>query len=294
MPRYRVLPSFLPPPKHCVLQSLKSLLFSSCCRLGSHQIDSAAPVPPSPVGTWVLLPPCKPWRAPSSSSSSPATHGPVCWCCCLATTLWWTAWREAMIKQPELASESSGRYCNVTSSDSWDSNTFGVWFLKKPKTNKHTRKVLHTPVCVGVRVLMPSPDAEGWGKACVRLLMKGEHNPNNCHDEQASPRANAACIDAVKHLSYSGRPRQQFNGMLQVLAGGGCLASTPALTASRNTLCIERNELKLRRERGGPAGSPCHFSSCLPDGQDQYRHKDAGWTQRWWGMHVAVPPQCLV
>ena len=129
VPWARVLWSSLPPPKHWNLQSLKSLLLASCCRLGSHQIGSAAPVPPSPVGTWVLLPPCKPWCAPSSSL--PATYGPVCWCCCLATTVWWTAWREAMIKQPELASESRDRCCNVTSSDSWDSNTFRVLIPKK-------------------------------------------------------------------------------------------------------------------------------------------------------------------
>lgn len=86
---------------------------------------------------------------------------------------------------------------------------------------------------------MPSLDAEGPEKACVSLLMKGEHNPNNRHDEQASSRANAACIDTVKHLSYSGRPRQQLNGMLQLLARGGCRASSPSLTASRNTLRTE-------------------------------------------------------
>ena len=126
---------------------------------------------------------------------------------------------------------------------------------------------------------MPFLDAEGLGKACLSLLMKGEHYPSNCHDEQASPGANAACTDAIKHLSYSGGLRQQLNGMLQVLARGGCTASSPLLAASRNTLCIERTALKLWCEAGGPAGSTGHFSSCLPDGQDQYRHKDAGWAQ---------------
>lgn len=85
--------------------------------------------------------------AASSSSSSSATHSPVCWCCCLETTLWWTAWREVMIKQPELASESSHRHCNVTGSDSSDSNTLWVWFLTKRINSKHTRRELHTPVC---------------------------------------------------------------------------------------------------------------------------------------------------
>lgn len=87
---------------------------------------------------------------------------------------------------------------------------------------------------------MLSLDAEGLGKGSVSLLMKGKHNPNNCYDEQACPRASAACIDrvAVKHLSYSGRPRQQLNGMLQVLATGSC-------TASRNILYAKRNMLKL-------------------------------------------------
>lgn len=135
--------SFIPPQKHWILQSLKSLLFSSCCKLGPHQITSTAPMPPSPIGTWVL-PSWKHWCAPSSFL--PATHSLVCWCCCLATTLWWTAWREAMIK-PELASESRDRYCNVISSDSWDSSTFGVWFLKAHKT-VNTWGKSHTHLCV--------------------------------------------------------------------------------------------------------------------------------------------------
>lgn len=241
--------------------------------MGSHQIDSAASVLCSPVGTWALLPPCKPWCAPSSSSSSsPATHSSVCWCCCLVTTLWWTAWREVMIKQPELASESSDRYCNVTSSDSWDSNTLGVWFLKNWKTINREDSATGTCVC-----RCESADAFPWCRRARKgmcLLMKGKLKPSSCHDEQASPRASAACTDAVKHLSYSVRPRQQLNGRLQVLAGGGCTASSPLLTASRNTLCMEGNARKLRREGASLAVPTCHFSSCLPDEQDQYRHKD--------------------
>lgn len=33
---------------------------------------------------------------------------------------------------------------------------------------------------------------------------------------------------------------------------------------------------RLQHEGGGPAVSTCHIPSCLPAGQDQYRHEDAG------------------
>lgn len=51
--------------------------------------------------------------------------------------------------------------------------------------------------------------------------MEGEHNPNKCYDEQVSPRARAACTGAVKQELLG----QQLNGILQVLAAGGCTAS---------------------------------------------------------------------
>lgn len=161
-----------------------------------------------------------PMCAASSSSSSSATHSPVCWCCCLATVLWWAAWRGAMIKQPELASESrdlivmwqavTAQTATHSECDSW----------KKRINSKHTGREPHTPVC-----RCASADAFPWcrkaGRASVSVLMEGEHNPNKCHDEQISPRARAACTDAVTQELLG----QQLNGILQVLAAGGCTAS---------------------------------------------------------------------
>lgn len=80
---------------------------------------------------------------------------------------------------------------------------------------------------------MLSLDAEGLGKASVSVLMKGEHDPSNCHDEQVSPRARAACTDAL--MSSCGSPGQQLNGILQVLAAGGCTASSNNTLPHRGT-----------------------------------------------------------
>lgn len=80
---------------------------------------------------------------------------------------------------------------------------------------------------------MLSLDAEGLGKASVSVLMKGEHDPSNCHDEQVSPRARAACTDAL--MSSCGSPGQQLNGILQVLAAGGCTASRNNTLPHRGT-----------------------------------------------------------
>lgn len=87
------------------------------------------------------------------------------------------------------------------------------------------------------------------------------------------PQASAAGIDAVNiSAALMGQGSSQMGC---VVVSKGWLQNQQPPTASRNVLCMGRNGLKLHYEGGGAAGSTCHFSSCLPDGQDCYGHKDA-------------------